>query len=180
MVLQLDQTRLDLENELQLSFYVKNRKGKDSKVAFAKLLDISEAGLCMEISPLDSDLFMEVQDTLYILSKTIAIQLFCRSHDNNVSIEGEIKWFKRKSELYKSCKEFDICAGVLFSIHDSQGKKEVIELMRHLGGRSSNCHSCSSIISTQSAFCHSCGSRLAQKRSLLKNVIFGLLNGNES
>ncbi|GAB4334472.1 MAG: hypothetical protein Kow0099_06520 [Candidatus Abyssubacteria bacterium] len=146
----------------------------------ARLIDISDAGLCMEISPLDSDLFMELQGTAFILSTELEIQIFCRSHPINIAISGSIKWFKRKKEMGDAGNDDNICVGVIFSFANSAQKKEVVELLRHLKNDTIRCGSCDARVSANAVVCYNCGSRPMRKRTLLRKMLNSLLTEHDS
>ena len=127
MLVQLTSDTPSVGNEVHLSYFIRRKRGEASRIASARLLEISEAGLCMEISPLDSDLFLETGGTLFALNKNIEAQIFCRSHPNNVSVEGVVKWFKRNEEIDESMDGGNVCVGVIFSHRNSCQKQEIAE-----------------------------------------------------
>jgi hypothetical protein len=177
MTLELSNAKLELEDEAQLSYYVKHKSRRHSRVGHAKLLDLSEAGLCMEISPLDSDLFLESQGKLFIMSTDIELQIFCRSHPMNVWVSGSIRWFKRKSELGEFEGSENIYIGVMFPFASATQRGEIVDLVRHLKNDMSKCRGCGAIVSSDAFICYNCGERLTRKRSVLRKMIFGLLGG---
>jgi hypothetical protein len=177
MALQLSPEKVALDNAVHLSYFVKRKKGKPSRVAFARLLDISHAGLCMEVSPVDSDLFMESGGTLFILKKNIEMQIFCRSHPNNVSVAATIKWFKKKEESIDSIDDGNVCAGVMFSLADADQRREISELVGLLKGGTACCRECNASVSGEAAFCYNCGAKIPRKRAFLKKMLNTLLAG---
>ena len=179
MQAQLTSDKSCLGDDVQLSYLIKRKRGKPSRIASASLLDISEAGLCMEISPLDSDLFLETHGTLFALNKNIEMQIFCRSHPNNVSVEGSVKWFKRNKEIDSSMDNGNVCVGVIFSFWERCHKEQVAELVRHLKNDSVRCGECNALISAAAFLCYNCGSKLTRKRTLLKKILFSLLNSDD-
>jgi hypothetical protein len=173
MALQLTPEKLRLENDVHLSYFVKRKKGKPPRVANGRLLDISEAGLCMEISLHDSELFMETQGSLYVLNKQIELQIFCRSHPNNISIDGSIRWFKRKQEFNELADDCDICVGVMFS---ARQQDEMAELVGHLKTVRIHCGECNVSVSSDAVFCYNCGARMVRRRAFLKRAIHSLFS----
>jgi hypothetical protein len=179
MSLQVSADRPVLGDEIHLTFFVRAKKGKPTRVAFANLLDMAVGGLCMEISPLDSDLFMESHGKLFILNRDIEIQIFCRSHPSNVFIAGHVKWFKRKKEFEESVSDDNIYLGVTFSFESSLQREEIAGLLGHMGNETIRCQNCEARISAEAALCYNCGVKLVRKRTLLRRMIFGLLAGGE-
>jgi len=178
MGLRLASQSPSLGAEVHFSYYVKRKDGKPSRVGFARVLDISETGLCMEMSPLDSDLFAESFGDRPVLNREIELQIFCRSHPSNVFVEGSVRWFKQKRELdLSSCSSSDlgICAGVVFSIDDAEHKKDIVELIRRFRRETVLCRICGARVSADGAFCYDCGTRLVRRRSLIKNALFDVL-----
>jgi ribosomal protein L40E len=175
MALQASTEKLALCDEVQLSYFVRSKERKTSRVAHARLIDISEAGLCMEISPLDSDIFMESQGHLFIVNGDVEMQLFCRSHPDNLFLVGGIKWFRRKKELDDSETDGKIYVGVLFSGDGRTQKKDIVELIRHLKTESTKCSECGARISTESVLCYNCGAKTVRKRTIFKKMIFSFL-----
>lgn len=180
MLLETSSGKLALDDEAQLSYFVRKKGRKAPRVGYAKLIDITEAGLCMEISPVDSDLFMESKKTTFILSKDIELQIFCRSHPINVSVAGCIKWFKRKEEIHKAENSENIYVGLIFTFFDSAQKKEIAELVGHLKNDMVRCNACGASISADTVLCYSCGARHVRKRAFLKKMLFSLLANNEN
>jgi len=179
MLVQLTSDTPSVGNEVHLSYFIRRKRGEASRIASARLLEISEAGLCMEISPLDSDLFLETGGTLFALNKNIEAQIFCRSHPNNVSVEGVVKWFKRNEEIDESMDGGNVCVGVIFSHRNSCQKQEIAELVRHLKNDTIQCHECNARISADAFLCYNCGSKPIRKRALLKKILSGLFNGDD-
>ncbi len=180
MLLETSSGKLALDDEAQLSYFVRKKTRKPPRVGYARLIDITEAGLCMEISPVDSDLFMESEKTTYILSKDIEVQIFCRSHPINVSVAGCIKWFKRKDEIHKAENSENIYIGLMFTFFDGAQRQEIAELVRHLKNDSVRCNACGASISADSVLCYSCGERQVRKRAFLKKMLFGFLANDET
>ncbi|UCD56211.1 MAG: hypothetical protein JSV16_10265 [Candidatus Hydrogenedentota bacterium] len=180
MVLQVSPEKQTLENEIQLSYFVKRKGGKPPHVGVARLLDISGAGLCMEISLAGSELFMELQGSLFLLNKNVEMQIFCRSHPNNISIEGCIKWFRQNDEAGDSADGDKVCVGVIFLFEDPDQRKELAELVELLKNDMVRCSQCGAVVCTDAPLCYTCGARLVPKRAFFKKLIGGLLNGNES
>jgi len=178
MQLQLSSDTSSLDNDVQVSYLIKRKKGKVSRIASGRLLDISEAGLCMEISPLDSDLFLESQGTLFALNKNVELQIFCRSHPNNISVEGCVKWFKRNKDIDESFNDGNVCVGVIFSFWERDHKQEVAELVRHLKNDTIHCNECNARVSAGSVLCYNCGSRPVRKRAFLRKMLFSIFNGD--
>jgi ribosomal protein L40E len=179
MTLQLSKPKIELDDEAQLSYYVKHKSRKHSRVGHAKLIDLSEAGLCMEISPSDSDLFLESQGKLFIMSTDIELQIFCRSHPMNVWVSGSIRWFKRKSELGEFEESENIYIGVMFPFANAQQRAEIVDLVRHLKNDNdmSKCRECGAVVSSDAFICYKCGERVTRKRNVLRKMIFGFLGG---
>ncbi len=168
-----------LEKDVQVSYFAKKRDGKTSRIAYAELLDISNAGLCMEISPEDSELYMESRGQLFLLNRIIEIQMFCRSHPSNVSVEGRIKWIKRKEEDDVDGQDNGICVGVLFNFDDAHQRRDLAELVSLLKTDVMNCGDCNAPVSTEALLCYNCGARLVRKRAFFRKIINGLLAGNK-
>ncbi len=172
MALQIVEPRPSLGAEVHFSYYVKRKDGKPSRVGLANVLDISETGLCMEISPLDSDLFAESFGELPVHNREIGLQIFCRSHPSNVFVEGSVRWFKQKKEFGGDVSPgLGIRAGVVFSISDPEQKREIMDLLGRLKGATVHCTVCQTIVSAAGAFCYECGARLMRRRSALRNAI---------
>ncbi len=179
MSLEVSTDKSILRNEIHLTFFVQEKRGKPTRVAFARLLDISAGGLCMEISPLDSDLFMESHGRLFILNRNIEMQMFCRSHPTNVSVAGHVKWFKRKKDVEESAEDDDIYIGVTFSFENGLQREDVSRLLEHLKSDMVSCQNCNARVSAEAALCYNCGAKLVRKRTLLRRMIFGLLASSE-
>jgi len=176
MALQLVEPRPSLGSDVHFSYYVKRKDGKPSRVGLANVLDISETGLCMEISPLDSDLFAESFGELPVYNREIELQIFCRSHPSNVFVEGSVRWFKQKKEFGGDTSPgLGICAGVVFSISDPEQKREIMELLERLNGVTVRCTVCRTIVSASGAFCYECGARLVRRRLALRDAIYDAL-----
>jgi hypothetical protein len=169
-------------SEIRFSYFVKNKDGKPSRVGLARVLDISQTGLCMEISPSDSDLFMESFDELPEPNRNIELQIFCRSHPNNIFVEGSVRWFKQKKEVINSPQHpetLDICAGVVFSITDAKNRNELMEMLDHLEALAIHCRDCGTPVSANGSFCYECGQRLITKHDVMKNALFEVLAGDD-
>jgi len=182
MAIQISSEKLALCDAVQVSYFVKNKSRKPTRVGHARLIDISEAGLCMEISPLDSDLFMESQGKLFVINSDVEVQLFCRTHPTNLFVAGCIKWFKRKKEAGDTKDDGNIYVGVIFPANDRNQKRDIVELMRHLKKETTKCTHCDAIVSAAAAICYSCGSKPARKRTIFKKMIFSFLaatNGDQ-
>lgn len=178
MTTQLASAELVVENEVRFSYFVKRAGGKPSRVGFAKVLDISETGLCMEISPLDSDLFMEPCGGRGAPNRQIELQIFCRSHPSNVFVKGSVQWFKQKKELDASAVSaagLEICAGVVFTVEDPEQRKEISELLEHLKSDTVRCRECGTPVSANGTYCYNCAARLLRRRTVLEEAIHGLL-----
>jgi hypothetical protein len=169
---------VSLSEQILLSYYLRSKSQKTPRVGNARLIDISEAGLCMEISPLDSDLFLESQGTAFILSTEVEIQIFCRLHPINIAISGSIKWFKRKKDMEDMADDGNICLGVIFSFATVAQKKEMVELVRRLKNDTIQCSVCDSRVSANAVVCYNCGSKPIRKRTLLRKMLFSLLAEN--
>ena len=178
MALLLSSEKRVLENEVQISYFVRKRHAKSARIGYATLMDISSAGLCMEISPLDSELYMETLGQLFLLNRNIDIQIFCRSHPSNVSIEGRVTWIKRREEADNREIDGGICVGVAFSFETAEQRRELANLVELLRGDTFNCAECGSPVSVNAGLCYRCGARLARKRTFFRKIIFGLLAGN--
>ena len=179
MTLQLSAERLDLEDEVQLSYFVKRKGGKPPRVAFGRLLEISESGLCMEISPLDSDLFMVSRNQLFAMNKFVEMQFFCRSHPKNISIQGRVEWFKRQNKTGQSLDGGGVCTGVIFSYTSSTQRREMAALVGHLRNDRSGCRKCKTAVSSNAVFCYNCGARLPRRRTFLRRAIDSLLSASQ-
>lgn len=185
MSTRLKTAELTLDSEIRFSYFVKGKDGKPSRVGLARVLDISHTGLCMEISPLDSDLFMESMESFEKLpepNRNIELQIFCRSHPNNIFLEGLVKWFKQKKEFDacgKPSESLDICAGVMFTVHGAKKKKELREMIEHLQTPVISCSECGTPVSINGSFCYECGSRVISKREIVKNALFDVLAGDD-
>ena len=178
MSVRLDMPQPALDSEISFSYFVKSRDGSPSRVGLAKVLDISETGLCMEISALDSDLFMESFTRAPVPNRNIELQIFCRSHPSNVFVEGTVRWFKQKKELGPlsgSSGSFDICAGVVFSIDDAEKRVELSELIGHLDNPTVGCGECGTPVSVNGSFCYECGIRLITKHDAVRKALFEVL-----
>jgi len=178
MTLELSNEKMDIVDEVQLSYYVSHKSRKYSRVGHAKLIDLSAAGLCMEISPYDSDLFLESQGKLFIMSTEVELQIFCRSHPINVSVTGSIRWFKRKKELGEVDDSENIYVGVMFPFAIGEQKQSMMNLVRHLKREMIKCSECGAIVSSDAFLCYNCGSKPVRRRNILQKVIFSFLNGN--
>ena len=179
MALQLAPSNQVLGDEVQISYFVKRKDTKNSRVSVGRLLDISNAGLCMEILPEDSELYMESAGKLFLLNRNIDIQIFCRSYPSNISIEGCVKWIKRKDESPGLGDEDNICVGVLFSFANADQRKELAKLVALLRNDTILCAECNAPVFTEAALCYNCGARLVRKRAFLKNILHGLLAGDK-
>jgi ribosomal protein L40E len=172
--------RLRLEgDEVQLSYFVKHKNNKPSRIGHAKLVDISEGGLCMEISPYDSDLFLESQGRLFIMSKELELQIFCRSHPMNVSVTGSIRWFKRKKEMGEVQDSENIYVGVMFPFSNIEQKQEITRLVKHLKEHMVKCSECNAVVSSEASICYSCGSKPNRKKNIFKKMIGGFLTSGD-
>jgi hypothetical protein len=181
MTLQLCAPRSVNKDELCFSYYVKTRNGRPSRVGFARVIDISESGLCMEISPFDSDLFVEWHDSQPGFNNDIELQIFCRSHPSNIFVEGSVKWFKQKSELVASSDRMHLCAGVVFILHDDEQKAQIAELLERTNSDTTRCSECEALVSVTTAFCYNCGAKLVTRRDIFKRIVRCLLeNGKEA
>ena len=167
------------ESEVQVSYFVKKNKGKPSCICLASLLDISNAGLCMEISRFDSELYMESGGRIFLLNRNIDMQIFCRSHPNNVSIEGHVKWIQLEDET-KSPEMAEeaggIRVGVLFKFDDAGQRMELAALVSLLKTDTTNCRKCNSPVSVDTPLCYNCGTRLVQRRAFLRKILDSLLS----
>ena len=180
MLVQLSSNTSSVGNEVHLSYLIKKKRGETSRIASARLLDISEAGLCMEISPLDSDLFLESQGTLFALNKNIEMQIFCRSHPSNVSVEGCVKWFKQKKDIDEFIDDGNVCVGVIFSFWEKSHMEQVAELVKHLKDDTVHCRECNARISADAFLCYNCGSKPIRKRAFLRKILSSFLNGDDN
>lgn len=168
------------ENEIQVSYFVKKSNGKVSRVCEASLVDLSNAGLCMEISASDSELYMESQGNLFLLNKNIDLQIFCRSYPSNLSIEGHVKWIQRKEESGSSDDDNGILIGVLFRFEGLDQRQELAEFVNLLRIDTVNCQECEAPVSADAALCYRCGNRLVRRRAFLKKILDNLLVGNKA
>ena len=174
MVLQRSVPQTALDSELCFSYFVRGRTKRPSRVGRAKVLDISEVGLCMEISPLDSDLFMDPDRTPPAVNRDIGLQIYCRSHSSNVFVEGSVIWFKQKGELDEaagSSDSIDICAGVVFSIDDAEKKHEIRQILGCLKIPTTRCRSCGAPVSVEASLCYKCGARPVGRREAFKAAL---------
>jgi hypothetical protein len=169
-----------LTSDVHLSFFAKKRDRGVSRVSTGRLLDISNAGLCMEVATQDSDLFMESQGKLFTLTKTVDIQIFCRSHPTNVCVEGHVHWVRSKDAVKGLDNENSAFVGILFSFESSDQKKDLDELVEHLTDRRVRCGECGAGVSDHAALCYNCGSRLVRRRTLFRGIIDGLLAGKKT
>jgi hypothetical protein len=137
----------------------------------------------MEISPSDSDLFMDSFEDLPEPNRDIELQIFCRSHPSNIFVEGSVRWFKQKKEL-ANCAErsesLDICAGVVFEIDDTENKRDLIEMLDHLQTSAIHCRDCGMPVSVNGLFCYECGTRLITKREVMKSALLEVLSGHDT
>lgn len=164
-----------LDNEVQLSYFANTKGKKLAKVSHARLIDITEAGLCMEVSLRDSGLFMESSKSLYLLCKDIELQIFCRSHPINISVAGQIKWYERSSALELSGDEDTLFMGVIFRLENPTHRSEILELVKHLKGNITNCKRCDATISADAVLCYKCGAKPTRRRTFFKKMIYSLL-----
>ena len=172
--------KIVLKDEVQLSYFAKRREKTLSHIAYAKLLDISNAGLCMEISPDDSQLYMETGGQLFLLNRTIELQIFCRSCTSNVSIEGHVKWIKQASESDALEENGGICVGVLFNFDNAEQRRDLAELIGLLKTDTISCGECGSPASAEAALCFNCGAKLVRRRAFFKKIINNLLASGKS
>ncbi len=182
MTVKLSPQQPTTDSELSFSFFVKGADGKPSRVGLARVLDISETGLCMEISPLDSDLFMEPFVGLPELNREIELQIFCRSHPSNVFVEGSVRWFKQKKEVAHSvdtAEALDICAGVVFAVDDPAKRRELGEMLGRMDNSTVSCAECGAPVSADGRFCYDCGIRLINKHEVLRSAIYDILAAPE-
>ncbi len=180
MTLEMTSQKLGLDDEVLLSYFVKHKSRKHSRVGYAKLVDLCEAGLCMEISPYDSDLFLESQGKLFIMSTDVELQIFCRSHPMNVSVTGVIRWFKQKKELGEVNESENIYIGVMFPLASIEQKRAIVDLVRHLKSELIKCGQCGASISSDAFICYNCGSRPIRKRNIFRKTIISFLTGEDS
>jgi len=183
MTTQLSSSEPVLNSEIRFSYFVKDKHGKPSRVGLARVLDISQTGLCMEISPADSDLFLESFGGLSEPNRSIELQIFCRSHPSNIFVEGSVMWFKQKKELVNSaeCSEsLDICAGVVFTIENAQNRRDLLEMLGNRETSVTRCRDCGAPVSADGSFCYECGTRLVTKREIIKNAFLEVLAGDDS
>ena len=167
------------EEEVQISYFVKG-KGKASRIGSGRLLDISNVGLCMEISPIGSELFMESGGNLFLLNRNIEIQIFCRSYSNNISVEGNVRWIKREDDLGKTEHEDGIFVGVIFSCTEGDQKRYIAEFVDLYRNDTIHCGECGVPVSVDSALCYKCGSRHVRKRAFLRDIINTIFSGSKS
>ncbi len=170
------------EGEVQISYYVKKWKGKPARICLARLLDISNAGLCMEISQFDSELYMETGGKLFLLNRNIDMQIFCRSLPNNVSIDGRVKWIQHREESESQSESQDddgIYIGVLFKFDGADQRRELASLVSLLKTDTANCRECNAPVSADAPLCYNCGSRLIRRRAFLRRIFDNLLAGNK-
>ncbi len=168
------------ESDVQISYFVKKREGKPSRICLARLLDISNAGLCMEISQFDSELYMESGGRIFLLNRNVDMQIFCRSHPNNVSIEGRVKWIQHGDETDspETMEGGDsIRVGVLFRFDDTAQRLELANLVSLLKTNTTNCGECNAPVSVDAPLCYNCGSRLVRRRAFLRKILDNLLAG---
>lgn len=150
------------KDEVCFSYSVRKGNGGPLRAGFAKVRDISESGLCMEISPFDSDLFVEWYGGQPGFNRDIELQIFCRSHPCNVSVNGSVRWFKQKGGLLDSFDRLYLFAGVMFSIDSHEQKRELSELLKRLNNNTKRCRQCDASVSVDAAFCYDCGEILTQ------------------
>lgn len=170
------------DSQMRFSYFVRDKEGRPSRVGLARVLDISQTGLCMEITPSDSDLFMESFEDLTEPNRNIELQIFCRSHPSNIFVEGSVKWFKQKKELLdcaEHSKSLDICAGIVFTIDDTEKRRELMEMLDHLQTSATRCRDCGTPVSVNGSFCYDCGTRLMTKREIMKNALLEVLAGDD-
>jgi ribosomal protein L40E len=167
------------EDEVQISYFVNKHKSKPSRICDGKLLDISNAGLCMEISPEDSEIYMESGGQLFLLNRSIDIQIFCRSHPNNVSVKGYIKWLQREDKDEASAGVAGIRIGVLFNFDRTDQRFELAELVGLLKTDTTNCSECNAPVSVDAPLCYKCGSKLIRRRAFLRKILDNLLAGDK-
>lgn len=179
MALRLSQNKPESGNDFCFSYFVKKRGGEPSRVGLAKVVDISESGLCMEIPPFDSDLFVNNCGPDLGLNKEMELQIFCRSHTNNIFVEGSVKWFKQKQDLGSTSDKLHLCAGVIFSIHDYEQQRQISDLLRHLKYDTICCKECGVFVSTEAVFCYNCGFKLVRRRNIFPMFIHALLARKE-
>jgi ribosomal protein L40E len=168
------------ESEVQISYFVKKQGGKPSRICLANLLDISNAGLCMEISDLDSELYMESGGRIFLLNRNIDMQIFCRSYPDNVSIQGHVKWIQHEDETSSPQmgeESSSIRVGVLFRFDDAGQRLELANLVRLLKTDTTNCNECNAPVSVDAPLCYNCGSRLVRRRAFLRKILDNLLAG---
>ena len=163
------------KDEVCFSYSVKKEHGSPLRAGFARVLDISESGLCMEISPFDSDLFVEWAAGRRGFNKDIELQIFCRSHPCNVSVNGSVKWFKQKGEFFNSSDKHHLFAGVMFSIDSDDQKRQISELLERLDNNTKQCETCNASVSIDAAFCYNCGEQLIERRDTVERIVVGSL-----
>ena len=169
------------EDDVQLTYFVNKREGKASRIYEAKLLDISNSGLCMEISSNDSEIYMESGGQAFLLNRSIEMQIFCRSHPNNVSIEGQIKWLQQEKGRNTPYSGLGVIrVGVLFSFARADQRFELAELVGLLKTDTTNCNECNTPVSVDAPLCYNCGSKLIQRRAFLRKLLDNLLAGDKT
>jgi hypothetical protein len=166
-----------LEEEVQLTYFLTGKKGKNSRLCTAELLDISNIGLCMKIPSSGSELYMESDRKLFLINRNIDIQIFCRSYPNNISLQGRVEWIKRESTGEKSTDEGNIYAGVLFFFPDGDQRKYVTEFVKLFRNHTISCPKCRVDVSSEVGLCYKCGARLVRKRTFLRSIINGIISG---
>ncbi len=163
------------KEEMCFSYCVKKDNGAPLRAGFARVLDISESGLCMEISPFDSDLFVEWCGGQAGFNKEIELQIFCRSHPHNVSVDGSVRWFKQKGELFDSSDRLFLFAGVMFSTNSDDQKRQISELLARFDTGTKPCGKCDASVSIDAAFCYNCGEELMPRSDIVRKVVSGLV-----
>jgi len=134
----------------------------------------------MEISSIGSELFMESGGNLFLLNRNIAIQIFCRSYPQNISIEGNVRWIKRESHMGKTGHEDGIFIGVIFSSAYGTQKKHIEEFVELFRNDTVRCAECRAPISVDAALCYKCGSRHVRKRAFLRDIINTLFSSSKN
>lgn len=168
------------EDEVQVTYFVNKSKGNPSRICEAKLLDISNTGLCMEIASDDSEIHMESGGQVFLLNRSIEIQIFCRSHPNNVSVEGHIKWIHREDKSGYGPNAGGIMIGVLFNFARSDQRFEVANLVGLLKTDTITCQQCNAPVSADAPLCYKCGSKLIRRRAFLRKILDNLLAGDKT
>lgn len=171
MTLQLCSRSSVPKDEVCFSYSVKKDNGGPLRAGFARVLDISESGLCMEISPFDSDLFVEWCGGQPGFNRDIELQIFCRSHPYNVSVDGSVRWFKQKGEFFNSSDRLYIFAGVMFSIDSDEQKEQISELLERLDNNTKRCGKCDASVSADAAFCYNCGKKLVRRCDVVRKMV---------